>query len=58
MNKAPQPKVWAERIPHREAVARLRQVYRWLVEFEAKAVPRLGDENDVNDSEKEQEVNK
>lgn len=58
MNTPHQPKVRAERIAHRAAVERLREVYRRLAEFEAKAEPPLNEGNDVNYSKKEQEVNK
>ncbi len=53
-----QPKVQAERIAHHTAVKCLREVYQRLTEFETKAESPLNDENDVNYSEKEQEVNK
>ena len=53
-----QPEVRAERIAHRAAVAHLREVYRRLAEFEAKAAPPQDEENNVNYSKEEQEVNK
>jgi len=53
-----QPEVRAERVAHRAAVDRLREVYRRLAEFETKAAPPLDEKNDVNYSEVEQEVNK
>ncbi len=58
MNTSHQPEVRAERIAHRAAVERLREIYRRLAEFEAKAASPPCEENDVNYSKKEQEVNK
>ncbi len=58
MNTSHPLEVRAERIAHRAAVERLQEVYRQLAEFEPKTTLPRDKENDVNDSEKKQEVNK
>ena len=58
MNTSHQPEVRIERVAHRAAVTRLREVYQQLAKFESKATPSPDEANHVNYSTKEQEVNK